>query len=468
MILLQKQLLKKNNNIMNKILISFFFFFFFNLISFGQNKYNEIDNLLNSESMLDAKLAIEKLESSFKSENKTSDYWLRMSKANLNIFRYEDALTDMDKAINFDSKNANLYYEKGRLLNNLDKNEQALENFSKAIYLKPEPEFYFWKAICHQNLQQLADAEANYKKAIDGGLNSPEVHFNYAIILYQNNKFSESLKQNNKAIELNENYAKAYSFRALNHLMNLDIDAAYRDNEKASSLGQRNTVYIPEEIYKGSEIIKNEFLGGFLLANKNYKQGVAVFTKLINGNSNASAMYLNRGYCYFQINEYKKAESDYYKALELPNASVDLLYDNLSLLYFNEENYAKAIECSSKRIELNPQNHVPYIDRGLSYRKLKKYKEAEADFNKSLEIKPDFFRAFGYRAYLNLELGYFLKSYEDASKAIEINPTYDYAYLVLGQAKIELGKIDYCEDFYKAKKYGNPEADEAILKYCKN
>jgi len=84
-----------------------------------------------------------------------------------------------------------------------------------------------------------------------------------------------------------------------------------------------------------------------------------------------------------------------------------------------------------------------------------------------LELKPDFFRAFRYCAYLNYELGDFLKSYEDASKAIEINPTYDYAYLVLGQAKIELGKTDYCEDFYKAKHHGNPEADEVILKYCK-
>jgi len=150
------------------------------------------------------------------------------------------------------------------------------------------------------------DEYVSTTKKIDGldyAIDTPKVHFNYAIVLFQNNKFSESLKHNNKAIELNENYARAYSFRALNHLMNLDIDAAYRDNEKSSSLGQGNSIYIPEEIYKGSETIKNEFLGGFLLANKNYKQGVGVFTKLLKGSSNESAMYLNRSYCYFQIKE---------------------------------------------------------------------------------------------------------------------------------------------------------------------
>src|SRR5690606_26984963 len=124
-------------------------------------------------------------------------------------------------------------------------------------------------------------------------------------------------------------------------------------------------------------------------------------------------------------------------------------------------------EYINKRIELNPKNHVAYIDRGLNYRKLKKYAEAKQDFNKSLEISPNFFRAFGYRAYLNLEIGNLFKAYEDALKSVEIYPEYDYGYLVLGQAKIELGMLDYCNDFYKAKRLGNPEADEAILKFCK-
>ena len=119
------------------------------------------------------------------------------------------------------------------------------------------------------------------------------------------------------------------------------------------------------------------------------------------------------------------------------------------------------------RIELNPKNHVPYIDRGLCYRKLRKYKDAEKNFNKSLEIKPDFFRAFGYRSFLFLELGQYNKSYADALKSVELNPKYGYGYIVLAQAKQKLGMPDFCMDLYNAKKYGEPDTDILIKKYCK-
>lgn len=438
-----------------------------NLITFAQNKFQEIDDLIATESMINAKNALEKLEINFKKENNSSDYWLRISKANYNIFKIEESEKALNKAIELDKKNPEIYYEKGRFLNKIDKNELAKESFAQAILLKPESNYYFWRGISNQNLGLINDAEKDYKISIEMGENTPEVHFNYAIILHQIGDFKESLKHNNKAIELNPDYANAYNFRAITHLMLFDLDAACLDSDKAFSLGLNKVVNIPIEICKGSNKEKLEFIGGFCLTNKQYKKGTEVFTKLIEFNENLSGMYHNRGYCYFQIKDYKKAEIDYLKALELPNAEVDMLYDNLSLLYFEQENYTKSLEYASKRIELNPNNHVPYIDRGLNYRKLKKYVEAENDFNKSLEISPNFFRAFGYRAFLNLELGNFLKAYGDASEAVAINPSYDYGYLVLGQAKMELKMSDYCNDFQIARRLGNREADDAISSFCK-
>jgi hypothetical protein len=68
---------------------------------------------------------------------------------------------------------------------------------------------------------------------------------------------------------------------------------------------------------------------------------------------------------------------------------------------------------------------------------------------------------------LFLELGQYKKSFEDASKSIEINPGYGYGYIILGQAKQELGMPDFCVDFYNAKKYEGQDADILIKEYCK-
>lgn len=452
---------------MRKIFLTIYFLTFYNLVLLAQNKYQKIDDLIKKESMIDAKVALEELETNFKNQNNSSDYWLRVSQANYIIYKYDEAEAAINKAIKLNPKEAKLYYEKGRLLNDLDKNDEAKESFSQAILLKPESHYYFWRGIANQNLNELYYAENDYKTAIEKGENTPEIHFNYAIILFQNGKFSESLTHNNKAIELNSDYARAYSFRAMVHLILFDLDAACVDSDKAFSMGMNKVVNIPPEICHGTNQIKLEFIAGFCLTNKQYLKGIEAFSKLIDSNQITTDNFHNRGYCFFQIKEYQKAEKDYLKALELPNAEIDLLYDNLSLMYFEQENYSKSLEYASKRIELNPENYVAYIDRGLNYRKLKNYAEAENDFNKSLEISPNFFRAFGYRAFLNLERGNFLKAYEDASKSIEINPKYDYGYLVLGQAKAQLKMPDYCDDFYKAKRLGNTEADEAILKFCK-
>ncbi len=202
--------------------------------------------------------------------------------------------------------------------------------------------------------------------------------------------------------------------------------------------------------------------------NKLYKQGIVAYSKLIDNNILKSDYFLNRGYCYYQLKDFENAEKDYLKSLTLPNAAKDMIYDNLSLLYSDQNKFLQAIDYASKRIELNPKNHVPYLDRGFCYRKIKKYKESEKDFNKSLEIKPDFFRAFGYRSFLFYELRQYNKSYEDAIKSVELNPKYGYGYIVLAQVKQQLGIPDFCADLFKARQYGEPEMAEAgIKKYCK-
>ena len=417
--------------------------------------------------MIDAMAALNKLKENYNKDTVDAEYWLRYSKACYTFYKYEDAKTAIDRSIKLNPKNAIYYFEKGLLLNKVGNTDSSLKSLERAIQIKPEGEYYYWKGIVNQQLNNLTKADADYKSAIKNGFETPELHNNYAILLLGNENFSEGLIHINRAIELDKKYAQAYSARSKLHLYLLNVDSACIDKTTAYNLGYRKFFEIPDSVCNGSDATKWKFVGDLCASSKLYKQGIKAYTKLIDNNYYHSDYFLNRGYCYYKIKDYINAEKDYLKALELPNAAKDLLYDNLSLLYYDQNNFIKSIEFSTKRIELNPKNHVPYIDRGLCYRKLKKFKEAEKDFNKSLEIKPDFFRAFGYRSFLFLELGQYQKSFEDASKSVEINPKYGYGYIVLAQAKQKLGHPDFCIDLYNAKKYGEPDADIGIKEYCK-
>ncbi|MFB9077171.1 tetratricopeptide repeat protein [Flavobacterium procerum] len=431
------------------------------------NKYKEIDSLIESNSMINSMSAITKLKEDFAKDSISSNYWLRYSKASYIFFRYEDASSSIDKAIKLSTNDSELYFEKGLLNNKLHKLEIALQAFGKAIEIKKMGKYFYWKGIVNQQLRKIESAENDYQAAIENKFETPELFNNFGILLAESGRNQKALVMINKAIALDNKYPEAYSARAKINFSLLDFDMACKDGKYAVKLGHRNPFLLPDSICNGTLNQKLQFASEVFIVNKLYKQAIVAYTMLINNKATKSDNFLNRGYCYFQTKDYVNAEKDYLKALSLSKASADQIYDNLSLLYFDMKNFEKSIEYSTKRIDLNPNNHVPYIDRGLSYRKLKNYANAEKDFNKSLELKPDFFRAFGYRAFLFLELGQYQKSLEDASKSIKINPQYGYGYMVLAQAKQQIGISDFCEDFYSAKKHGEPDAEKGIKEYCK-
>ena len=417
--------------------------------------------------MINSMNAIKILKDDFAKDAINSNYWLRHSKASYNFYRYDDAASSIDLAIKLNVNDAELYFEKGLLNNKLNKLEIALQAFEKAIALKKTGKYFYWKGIVNQQLKNIQTAENDYQAAIENKFESPELYNNLAILFAESGRNDKAIVTINKAIDLDKKYAEAYNARAKIQFSLLNFDAACKDGKQAIKLGNKNPFQLPDSICNGTLNKKLQFAADLFAGSKSYKDGILAYTMLINNKATKSDNFLNRGYCYFQIKEYLNAEKDYLKALSLPNKAVDLLYDNLSLLYYEMNNYEKAIEYASKRIELNPKNHVPYIDRGLCYRKLKNYTAAEKDFDKSLELKPDFFRAFGYRAFLFLELSQFNKSFEDASKSIKINPKYGYGYIVLAQAKQQLGLTDFCDDYYKANKYGEPDAEKGIKQFCK-
>lgn len=441
------------------------FLLLINFLAQSQIKYKEIDDLLTKNTMIDAISAIKKLEESPK-DTIESNYWLRHSKASYIFYRYDDAIKSINKAIKISPTSSEFYFEKGMMLNKLDKLDQALEALEKATKIDKIGKYFYYKGIVNQQLNNVEAAQNDYQTAMSNGYEDSMLYSNFAVLLTQNSKNDQALSIINKAILLDKNNDRAYSVRSKIHFSLLEIDKACEDQYTAVKLGNPNIFNIPDSICKGTFKQKIQLAADIFASSKEYSQAINAYSKLIDNKIITSDYFLNRGYCYFQIKNYEKAESDYLKALTLPKPTADQIYDNLSLLYFNSNKFEKAILYSTKRIELNPKNHVAYIDRGLSKRKLQKYIEAEDDFNKSLQIKPDFFRAFGYRAFLYLEQFQFKKAFDDAEKSIKINSRYGYGYMVLAQAKQNLNINDFCEDFAKAKLYGEPDAEIGINQFC--
>jgi tetratricopeptide (TPR) repeat protein len=434
-----------------------------------KQNYKEIDSLISSGSMISNMEAIKLLKENFKADTLKSEYWIRFSQAYFNSYKFIEALNSIDKAIQIDSTDSKAYFVKAKLIMEIKKDKsRAIHLLDTAISFNKNGEFYFYRGIYNQLSDSISNAISDYDNSTKLGYEHQGLFRNYSILLLKSDMPEKALIFINKGIALNPEIPDNYKTRGEIYIFLIEPDKACMDFEKASLLGYKKVNDLRKIICtEDRSSNKNSLTGEVLFKLEKYSFAIKAFNKAIEQEKDSSRYYLNRGYCYFKLGNYEKAEQDYLKALTLPKPTLDILYDDLSLLYYKLNNFSKSIEYSTKRIELNPENYVPYIDRGLCYRKLKKYKLAEKDFNESLKIKPDFFRAFGYRAFLFLEQGQFQKSFEDATKSIEINPEYGYGYLVLASVKQKLNITDFCSDLYNAKKYGEVEAEKAIIEFCK-
>ena len=97
-------------------------------------------------------------------------------------FLYNKALETYNLLLAFDAFNANTHYNIGFIHMELDLHDVAVNNFADAIYSNPSFfESYYARGICFETLGNIAQAEVDYKRAIEI---NPE--YNFAIDALEN------------------------------------------------------------------------------------------------------------------------------------------------------------------------------------------------------------------------------------------------------------------------------------------
>jgi len=142
--------------------------------------------------------------------------WLNKGVSLTELNRNDEAITCFDKAIELNPNYAKVWFSKALTLIDLFKSAEALECYSKAIELNPDyEEAWFNKGILLSNFSKHEDALACFDKAIE--LN-PKYAPNWCqkgVAFTRLNKCNDALKCYNKAIELNPEYAKAWFNKAV-------------------------------------------------------------------------------------------------------------------------------------------------------------------------------------------------------------------------------------------------------------
>jgi tetratricopeptide (TPR) repeat protein len=161
------------------------------------------------------------------------------SRGNLlqDLNKYQEALADYDKAIALKPENAEAYLNRENVLNELSRYEEAIESQNKAIELDPSyAKAYYNCGVNLGELKRYEQALTNYENAIDINPDYAEAYSNRGNILKELMRHDEALSSYDQAILIKSDDAEAYFNRGVVFGELKQIKRAINNYEKSISL----------------------------------------------------------------------------------------------------------------------------------------------------------------------------------------------------------------------------------------
>ena len=251
--------------------------------------------------------------------------WLEKGRCLHNLDRYDEALESYDRAIDLDANYHPAWALRGNVLNNLERYEEALVSFDKAIELEHNNRFYWF---LRGNL-----------------LNSIK-------------RYEEALASFDMAIELDDNYQWAWGVRGI------VLNSLKRYDEALKSLDRAIE---------------------------------------IDDNDNNQHIWVNRGDVLNSLKRYDEALASFDRALEL-DANYQSAWASRGNVLNNLKRYEEALESFDRAIELDINYHWAWLSRGWALDNLGHYEEALASYDRAIVLDEQYLSVFFARAIAILEL----------------------------------------------------------------
>ncbi|MBD2387694.1 serine/threonine-protein kinase [Cylindrospermum sp. FACHB-282] len=332
----------------------------------------------------------------------------------LDLQRYQDALAVYEKAVNLKPNYVQGWNGQGKALFELKKYPEALVAYDKAIQIQPDYlEAWSGRGFCLANLQRYSEAIASFDRAIQLKNDYPEV-WNAKGDAFRNlNQYDNAIKAYNKAIEFNPEYYEAWykkgltlhdlkqydeALSAYDKVIEIKPDyhsAWYNSGNALVNLNRYQdafTAYDKAVQYKANYYQAWSSRGNMLINLRRYPEAIESFNQVIKYNPSNYQAWYSRGWSLHQIQRYQEAIASYNKAIALKRNDY-LLWYALGNSQYNLQKYEDAIASYNKVIRYKVDHYETWYSRGNAFLNLQRYQEAIASYDQAIKYKPDYQQA---------------------------------------------------------------------------
>jgi Tfp pilus assembly protein PilF len=239
--------------------------------------------------------------------------------------------------------------------------------------------------LTYQYAGEMDKAAASFEEATRRKPDFAEAYNGWGAILVEMDQATRGIPHLEKAIELNSKYFEAF----------YNLGEAYRAIE---DLEKAKDSYIKAAKLSPADADTQASIGGIFLIQKDYQSAKEYLAKAVELSKQDPQFVLMYGQALEEGGDIAGAEKAYQSAIpkaEKMGAS-DEYYLGLAAqgcyllgtLRINKNDLVGAEESMKKWVELSPNSPASHGSLAIVYVKAKKYKEAEASFQKALSIKP--------------------------------------------------------------------------------
>jgi tetratricopeptide (TPR) repeat protein len=255
----------------------------------------------------------------------------------------DKALSDLDRAIALDERNARAYRLRGDLTREAGGNlAHAEADLTKAITLGPQDaEAFEQRGIVYTNQHRFDRAIADYSEAIRLKPNDAQAYSDRGATYYLTGDYQKAVSDCDEALRLDPNRPRTYSNRASAYKKLGQLDKSFTDENEAIRRDPTDPEYFDNR-------------GLTLAAMKEYDKALADYDQAIKLQQRAN-YFTNRGDSYQFKGELGSALTDYDTALKLdPNFA--LAYNNRAVLHNKMGERTKALADYDAALKLDPGN----------------------------------------------------------------------------------------------------------------
>ena len=485
-------------------------------ISLDKNYYMAYVNKVRTQLLLkkteEAKTTIRNLKNDFPTQ---SESYLVSYVYYTVINDISGALSELDNAVNVDTKNEIALNERAMYKDEINDNKGAVEDYTKLIALNPnEAKYYYGRSSANYDLKNYAPIISDCKKAI-------ELNDTYYAAFTMLGDVYDTYGENEKAIL---NYEKAINIRP-------DFEFAYNELSKVYYLkaDYKNSVTVLNRILekKPNSISSLEYRASSKYMLKDYNGSVEDYNKLININPKKYEYYFNKANAEFDNNKKTNACEDMKKSYSMikdrlstefglthaflfkncretfsskilkvndlydeafnayDNRNINLCikkYDEMikivpdsSYLYYNRgkfkrelEQHADAILDYKKAVLLDKKNVAAWTAMGISYVHISQIENAEKSYFQAIKEDENYSIAYYDLSLIYLDKKEYEKGIKYAELAVQKDSNYTNAYLTLGEAYILIhNKQKACYNFKRAESLGSIKAKIRLISECR-